>query len=148
MLNKLETKLKTENRADIASAGFVSDDVFSEIIEDSLDDDITDMFPDVYDATKLKTDLKLPVIKFNNFKDTLHLTDNSFTFEIELPGNHKYVDIYLYVNDKKRDMFFHCGSGNYSFPNVKFSKGANQVEFFYKAGNKRSQSVYCIVNNI
>jgi hypothetical protein len=146
LFNKMDTELKEKNNL-IDLADLSVQEGFTDSIQDSvIEEEIYEMFPDIDDARNLKTDLKLPPLKFLNFPDTLDIAENAFSFEIELISKIKSADIYMYINGKKKDMYFHCGPGKYNFADVKFQEGESKVEFFYKSGNKRSQSVYCVVN--
>jgi hypothetical protein len=133
---QMEINMPAENNILNASDQFI----FEDAEEDSLV-----IFPDIHDPSNLQIDLKLPVISFVNFKDTITTSENSISLTIALNKKIKKADIYLYVNKKKRDMYYQVGPGSYIFSDLLLTEGDNLIEFFYKTGRRRSQSVYTLI---
>lgn len=106
---------------------------------------IPQLFPEVYNVSSLKIDNKLPVLSFKNFQDTIRTGSNSINLSVELNKKIKKADIFLYVDSDKKDMYYQSIPGIYQFKNINLKKGENLVEFFYRAGGRRSQSVYTVV---
>jgi len=107
-----------------------------------------DLFPDVYDLSTLKIDSKLSFLKFKNLKDTVEVETPLISIEVIVPPSAKNVDLFLFKNNRKTDMFFQIGKGTYKFNNVKLIEGENTIETFYRKNQKRSISVYTIIKLI
>lgn len=104
------------------------------------------LFPDVFAINDLKTDKQFPLLKFVNLQNHLTTQKKSIGISVEVPKLNKYVDLYLFINDKKRDMFYKITDGIYTFKEVELVKGENLIELFYRIGRKKSSSIYCIIN--
>ena len=100
--------------------------------------------PDVYDFSKLTIDYKLKLVKLN-LPDSLKLINSQINVSAVIPSSVRLCDLFLLVNNKKRDMFYRASSGRYVFKNVSLSKGRNKIEIFYRIKTKRSRSETSIV---
>ena len=100
--------------------------------------------PDVYDFSKLTIDYKLKLVKLN-LPDSLKLINSQINVSAVIPSSVRLCDLFLLVNNKKRDMFYRASSGRYVFKNVSLSKGRNKIEIFYRIRTKRSRSETSIV---
>jgi hypothetical protein len=104
------------------------------------------LFPDVFNLSNLKTDDKLPILKLNPLKDISKISQNKFDISVELPDLKSNIDLYLFINEIKRDMYYRVKSGRYIFRNVRILDGSNEIELFYRFGNRKSSSIHYIIN--
>ncbi len=100
--------------------------------------------PDIYDFSKLTIDYKLKPVKLN-LPDSLKLSNSQINISAIIPSRVRLCDLFLLVNNKKRDMFYRASSGRYVFKNVSLNKGRNEIEIFYRIKTKRSKSGSSIV---
>ncbi len=107
-----------------------------------------DLFPDVYDLSNLIIDPKYPFLQFKNLKDTVEVNTQVISVEVVAPVGVKNIDLFLFRNNRKIDMFYQIGQGVYKFNNVRLNIGENVLETFYRKGSKRSISVYSIIHLI
>lgn len=107
-----------------------------------------DLFPDVYDLSNLIIDSKLPFLKFKNLKDTTSVYTQLVSVEVVIPPNIKNVDLFLFKNKRKTDMYYQISQGIYKFNNIRLIEGENIIEIFYRKNQKRSISVYTILKLI
>lgn len=107
-----------------------------------------DLFPDVYDLSNLIIEPKFLFLQFKNLKDTLVVDTQVISVEVVVPNGAKNIDLFLFRNKRKVDMFYQIGQGVYKFNNVRLNVGENVLETFYRNGSKRSISVYSIINFI
>ncbi|MBZ0199230.1 MAG: hypothetical protein K8H86_05135, partial [Ignavibacteriaceae bacterium] len=105
-----------------------------------------DLFPDIYDLSNLLIDPKLPFLQFKKFKDTLEVNAQIISVEVIVPSGIRNIDLFLFRNNRKIDMFYQIGAGVYKFNKVRLNEGENVIETFYRKGSKRSISVYSIIN--
>ncbi len=105
------------------------------------------LYPDIYDITNLKLEKNLPALTFLNLKSLQFIKNNSVNVIVNLPKLIKPVDLFLFVNNKKYDMFYHVNKGDFIFRNVKLKLKKNVIESFYRIGNKRSASIHAIIQN-
>ncbi len=103
------------------------------------------LFPEVYEIANLKVDKQLPILKFNNLIDSQTTSKAEMDVEINVPVVSKVVDLFLFVDHYKLDMFYQIFDGKYSFRKVQLHKGENLIEFFYRIGGRRSSSVNSVV---
>ena len=104
------------------------------------------LFPDVFNLSNLKIDNKLPILKLNPLKDIIKSNQNKFDISVELLDLRSNVDLYLFINEIKRDMYYRVKSGKYSFRNVRLLDGSNKIELFYRFENRKSSSIYYEIN--
>ncbi len=116
------------------------------ILDDELDETPQALFPEVYNVANLKIDTKLPILKFYNLEDSITTKNSSIKISVQVPSKIRRTDLYLFVNKKKIDMFYQVSSGKYEFKNVSLINGENLIELFYRIGNKRSSSIYSVIN--
>ena len=107
-----------------------------------------DLFPDVYDLSRLKIDPKLPFLKFKNLKDTVEVETPLISIEVIVPPTAKHVDLFLFKNKRKTDMYYQISNGIFKFNNVRLTEGENTIETFYRKNQKRSISVYTTIKLI
>lgn len=108
--------------------------------------EVDELFPEIYRLSELKTDTGFPLIKFHNLKDTVTVNSVFMDVAFELPSSIKKADVFLFVNNSKRDMFFQVGGKTLTFKRVLLKEDKNIIEIFYRIGNKRSLSSYSVVN--
>lgn len=113
--------------------------------EDKNDEILPQLYPDVYEVSRLKIDNRLPMLKFVSFKDSISTDKETIDLLVEL-AEIRNADIYLYLNDEKKDMYYQADPGKFKFKNIPLLKGENKVEFFYRSGERRSQSAVTIIN--
>ena len=106
------------------------------------------MIPDVYDLSRLKIDPKLPFLKFKNLKDTVEVETPLISIEVIVPPTVKNVDLFLFKNKRKTDMYYQISNGIFKFNNVRLTEGENTIETFYRKNQKRSISVYTTIKLI
>ncbi len=103
------------------------------------------LFPEIYNISDLPVDHSLPLPKIINFEDQIILKQNKLDIHISLPFVESQIDLFLFLNKNRFDMFYQISEGNYSFNSIYLSEGKNLFEIFYKYFNKRSTSVYLSV---
>ena len=94
--------------------------------------------PVVYDINSLKPDSKLPGLKLNPAKDTLYTFSNTVSVTIDLPERISSADIILLNNGLEKDLFSGVSTGSYTFRNIFLDDSVNNLQFFYRVGNRRS----------
>jgi hypothetical protein len=109
------------------------------------EESLPNLFPDIYDPASLNIDKNLPIVRIKNLADTLKTNSPQINIEFQIPNNKRKVDLYLFVNEQKRDMFYQVGSGIGAFKNVSLQNGENIIELFYRLAGKRSSSSYSVV---
>jgi hypothetical protein len=109
------------------------------------EESLPNLFPDIYDPASLNIDKNLPIVRIKNLADTLKTNSPQINIEFQIPNNKRKVDLYLFVNEQKRDMFYQVGSGIGAFKNVSLQNGENIIELFYRSAGKRSSSSYSVV---
>ncbi len=108
--------------------------------------EVEDLFPEIYNLSALKTESGFPLIKFRNLKDTITVNSVYLDVTVILPKTIKSADIFLFINNTKRDMFFQVPNGTYTFKKVLLKEDKNIIEVFYRIGNKKSLSSYSVVH--
>ena len=104
------------------------------------------LFPEIFNISNLTIDKQLPILEFINLNDTDNTAEKQIDVSVELPYPGRNVDLFLFVNRKKRDMFYQVFGRKYTFKDVVIDKGENLIELFYRLGQKRSSSIYCLIN--
>jgi hypothetical protein len=101
--------------------------------------------PEVYEVNSLRVDNRLPRLKLKTEKDTIFSASVSTEVIVELPGKISHADIFLFNNGKKKDMYYQVNTGVYSFRRIILDESVNNLEFFYRLGNRRSLSENLVV---
>ena len=104
------------------------------------------LFPEIFNISNLKTDKQIPILQFTNLQDTITTQEKSIDISVAVPDLRKKADLFLFVNHKKRDMYYQILGSEYTFKEVKLDKGENIIELFYRLGQKKSSSIYCLIN--
>jgi len=65
---------------------------------------------------------------------------NSLNISIELACGSSYANVYLFLNEKKTDMYYSISNGKYSFKNIHLNQGNNLIEIFYLIESSKSPS--------
>ncbi|HSD63110.1 MAG TPA: hypothetical protein VLB50_04900 [Ignavibacteriaceae bacterium] len=94
--------------------------------------------PEVYEVNSLRIDTRLPHLKIRSESDTIFSNYITTEIAVELPDKISNADIFLFNNGKKKDMYYQVGAGVYSFHHVLLDNPVNNLEFFYRLGNRRS----------
>ncbi|MEO8399358.1 MAG: hypothetical protein ABI550_06015 [Ignavibacteriaceae bacterium] len=103
------------------------------------------LFPDVFIISKLIIDNSFPLIKLINIEDSIVTSENFLDIKISTPKTKQKIDLFLFVNKVKTDMFYQIGKSKYTFKNIQLKNGKNLIEVFYRIGNKKSTSVYSLI---
>lgn len=111
---------------------------------DKIDDANTPEFPDIYNFSSLIIDSKLKPVKLN-IPDSLNWNSFRINIFVSVPSTVRRCDLFLLINNKKRDMFYRVGAGRYVFRNVKLNKVRNEIEIFYRIHNRRSKPASSII---
>ena len=82
-----------------------------------------ELFPEVFNISDLITDHSLPLIKLLNIEDSIITQKRFFDIKLQVPFAELPVDLFLFVNNKKRDMFYQIFSGEYAFRNINLALG-------------------------
>lgn len=114
--------------------------------EDSEDQDPPALYPEIFSINELKTDKQLPYLKNTNLKKKLTTQKQFIDISTEVPNVNKNTDLFLFINNKKKDMYYQVPGGMYTFREVNLIKGKNLVELFYRVGRKKSSSIYFEIN--
>ncbi len=100
--------------------------------------------PEIYDLSKLTIDSKLKPAKLN-LPDSIKVPDSEIKISVKIPSAIGVCDLFLFVDNEKRDMFYRVKGGTYEFKNVKLIHGKNHIEVFYRIGKKRSASSSSVI---
>jgi hypothetical protein len=100
--------------------------------------------PDIYDFSSLTIDSKLKPVKLN-IPDSLKWNSPEINISATIPSLVKLCDLFLVINNKKRDMFYRVKGGKYVFKNVKLNVGRSELEIFYRIHKKKSRSATSII---
>lgn len=103
------------------------------------------LYPNIHDIYNLQVDKSLPLVKFENFSDTLKTSDKKISLNVIFPEKVQNADLFLLVNKIKRDMFYHVEPGTYCFKNIELENGENLIEIFYRINGRRSSSSYSVI---
>lgn len=106
-------------------------------IEDIVEPDFQPVFPTLVSFNTLKIEPKLtPIIIIEKHllkQEQYFYLSIKFSLEIDIR-----VDVYLFINDIKCDVFYKIKKGEYSFNNIIVEKETKKIELFYVLGNKCS----------
>ncbi len=105
-----------------------------------------ELYPEVFNISELITDHSLPLIKLLNIEDSIITQKRFLDIKLQVPFAELPVDLYLFVNNKKRDMFYQINSGEYAFRNINLAPYKNLIEIFYKIKSQKSTSVFLNIN--
>ncbi len=100
--------------------------------------------PDIYDFSALTIDSKLKPVKLK-LPDSLVWDNSQINVSAVIPRSVRLCDLFLVVNNIKRDMFYQAKGGKYIFKNVSLNAGRNELEVFYRIHKKRSKSATSII---
>lgn len=100
------------------------------------------LFPEIFNISNLKIDKQLPNPKINNYQTELITDEKQIDISVNVPFTKGNIDLYLFVDNKKKDLFYRIKNGDYIFKNIKLNKGKNIIELFYKIGDRRTSSIY------
>lgn len=103
--------------------------------EKNKDDRFQPVFPPIFEIDEIPIDVSLPKLLIREIK----CIGNRIFITLENPQNIS-IDIYLYKNKSKIDLFYHCNKAIVTFNNV-LSYELDEFEAFYVIGNRRSESV-------
>ncbi len=100
------------------------------------------LFPEIHNLSSLPIDKRLPMLKFKNPEELQPTKKSQITLTVEMPSKIQSADIYLFVNEEKKDMFYNVSSGGkYGFNYINLSVGINLIELFYRTGERKSSPV-------
>lgn len=94
--------------------------------------------PEIYEVNSLRIDSRLPHLRVKTETDTIFGDSVTTQVTVEIPEKISRADIFLFNNDKKKDMFYQVGTGVYVFRKVMLDDSVNNLVFFYRLGNRRS----------
>jgi hypothetical protein len=100
------------------------------------------LFPDVFDISDLVIDEGLPLLKILSAGKA---GSKLKSLKIKIPSGLRNTDIFLLVNNVKKDMFYQIPQGIYEFREIILEKGENVIELFYRQGERRSLSSYFVI---
>ena len=101
--------------------------------------------PDIYEISSLRIDSKLPDLKISALQDTIHTDSSAIQISVTVPQKISGADIFLFNNDKKKDMYYQVSGGNYIFRNIFLDDSANNLVFLYRLGSRRSLPAKLVV---
>ncbi len=101
--------------------------------------------PDIYEINSLRVDSRLPDLKINSVQDTIRTDSNTIQISVTVPPKISGADIFLFNNDKKKDMYYQVNSGEYTFRKVFLDDSLNNLVFLYRLGNRRSLPAKLVV---
>lgn len=110
----------------------------------STEEAIPPEIPEIYDLSKLTVDSELKPVKLN-LPDSIKVLNPEIEISAKVPSKIVLCDLFLLINNMKKDMFYQVKGGTYEFKNVRLVRGKNQVEIFYRIGKKRSLSSSSII---
>jgi hypothetical protein len=105
-----------------------------------------ELFPAIYNILELPTDHSLPLIQLLNSEYPILITKKVLTIYVKVPVGNSVVDLFLFINKKKKDMYFQISGGEYSFNNIQLNEPENLIEIFYKRGSRKSTSIFLNAN--
>ncbi|GEM_PF-4887362 len=103
-----------------------------------MEEQSRNLFPEIFNISSLKTDPSLPIVKFKNFRNEIRTKEKFISLKVKLPALNNRVDLYLFLNKKKHDMFYQIHAGEYEFKNIELKDKENLLEIFYRTGMKKS----------
>lgn len=92
-------------------------------------------FFDSFNVTRLCENSRLPGI--NLLKKSYDKKSEIYSLKFKVPQGKGLINIYLFVNGIKKDMFYQVNPGNHSF-SFFTADTENLIEIFYTRGNYRS----------
>ncbi len=110
----------------------------------STEEAIPPEIPEIYDLSNLTVDSELKPVKLN-LPDSIKVLNSKIGISAKVPSKIVLCDLFLLMNNKKKDMFYQVKGGTYEFKNVRLIRGKNHVEIFYRIGKKRSPSSSSII---
>lgn len=103
-----------------------------------FDDAIQPAFNQITKPERLRIDLSLPELKLSKI-------DRKTAREVKIifivPKLPRRVSVYLFINKKKKDMYFQIAPGLFNFTRANI-KASDEVEIFYAVGQRRSNSLH------
>ena len=114
-----------------------------------IDDDFIqrELYPEVFNISELIADHGLPLIKLLNIGDSISTQKKLLNIKLQAPVTEFPISLFLFVNNKKQDMFYLIADGDYLFRNIKLIPGKNLIEIFYKHKSRKSTSVFLNIIN-
>lgn len=100
--------------------------------------------PDIYNFSSLRIDSKLKPVKLK-LPDSLIWNKSLINVSAFIPRSVRVCDLFLVINNTKKDMFYRAKSGKYVFKNVILNAGRNELEVFYRIHQRRSKSATSII---
>ncbi len=101
--------------------------------------------PDIYEISSLRIDSKLPDIRIISVDDTIYTDSTSIQITVTVPPKISGADIFLFNNNKKKDMYNQVNSGDYIFRNIFLEDSVNNLVFLYRLGSRRSLPAKLVV---
>lgn len=114
----------------------------TEFDEFEFDDAIQPAFHQIVNPEKLEIDNSLPPLEI---KDVRALKFGEHEIFFTTPKLPRRISIYLFVNKKKKDMFFQIAPGLFNFRCANI-KATDEVEIFYTIGMRRCSSIFIKLN--
>jgi hypothetical protein len=97
-------------------------------------------FPHIYENDDLLEDKNLNPLKLISPKTKLASNKSKVQIDFKLLTRSFEVDVFLYLNGQKTDMYYSIPSGRYSFT-VFLERGTNNVKIYYVVNERKSPSV-------
>ena len=99
------------------------------------------LFPQIYSSKDLIENKNLNPVKFlsQSLKKKCSVDKISIPFQVIVQES--IVDVFLFLNGIKSDMYYSVPSGSYSFV-IYPNRGKNRVEIYYLLYGHKSPSVY------
>lgn len=105
--------------------------------EFEFDDAIQPAFNPITKPELLPIDEKLPTVTLLE----IVREENCFTIKFVVPKIPKRCSAYLFINKKKKDMFFQIAPGLFNFRCVNI-EASDEAEIFYAVGLRRCNSIF------
>lgn len=102
------------------------------------------LFPPVYDIDVLPIDKNFPRVKLLHIRKTK--SNQSIKIVFDLGQIDSRMNVYLFINGKKVDLFYSVMKGQYSFNNIFLMTRKNEVEIFYVSSKRKSPSTTFKIN--
>lgn len=102
------------------------------------------LFPSVCEIDNVPIDKSLKPLKIiSTSPNNLLLNNQSISFELACENSN--ANVYLFLNRKKRDMYYSIPKGKYTFKNVLLNQDKNSIEIFYVIEGSKSPSTFLVV---
>lgn len=102
------------------------------------------LFPSVCEIDNVPIDKSLKPLKIiSTSPNNLLLNNQSISFELACENSN--ANVYLFLNKKKRDMYYSIPKGKYTFKNVLLNQDKNSIEIFYVIEGSKSPSTFLVV---